>query len=90
MKSAPIRYGTRFGCRFGQPHDWVKLDESLYQIWEKCKVCNKSKRWTKGYKGRIKNEEYLKDHVRQYAQDFGSTKRVFKKLYKPEEIIIYL
>ena len=42
----------------------------------------------KGYKGRIASAEYLKAHVRQYAQDFGSNKRVYKKLYQPEQTTI--
>lgn len=91
MKSAAIRYGTRFkGCRFGQPHDLVKIGETPYQTVEQCKICGIKKRWNKGYKGRIKNNEYLKAHVRQFAQEFGSTKRIFKKLYKPGQTIIKL
>lgn len=91
MKSAPIRYGTRIrGCRFGQPHDLVVLGENPQRLWEKCKICGKTFKWNKGYKGRIDNTRYLKAHVRQFAQDFGSTKRVYKKLYQPEETIIKL
>lgn len=91
MKSAPIKYGTRLhGCRFGQPHDLVKLGENPQQIFECCSICGKKFKWNKGYKGRIKNNKYLKAHVRQFAQNFGSTKRVFMKLYHPEEIIIKL
>ena len=90
MESAPIRYGTRFGCRFGQPHDLVKLGETPHQTWERCSICGKTFKWNKGYKGRIENTAYLKAHVRQFAQDFGSTKRVFMKLYQPEKTIINL
>ncbi len=90
MKNAPIRYGTRFGCRWGIPHDYERLGENPQQIWERCKICGHTAHWVKGYKGRIGNAEYLKAHVRQYAQDFGSTKRVYKKLYCPNEVIIIL
>jgi len=90
MKNKPIRYGTRFGCRFGQPHDMVKIGENPRQMWERCKICNKTFRWNKNIKGRIENFAYLKAHVRQFAQDFGSTKRVYMKLYKPEETKIII
>lgn len=90
MKSASIRYGTRFGCRFGQPHNFVRIGATPQQIWEQCTICGEKKKWNKGYRGRIENTEFLKAHVRQFAQDFGSTKRVYMKLYKPEETIIKL
>lgn len=90
MIHAPIRYGTRFGCRFGQPHDLVQLGQNPQQLWERCKICNKTFRWNKGFKGKVANAEYLKAHVRQFAQDFGSTKRVYKKIYQPEQTTILL
>ena len=83
-------YGTRFGCRFGQPHDMVRLGENPQQIWERCRLCGKTRRWNKGYKGRIKNAEYVVDHVRQFAQRIGATKRVFMKLYEKDKTIIKL
>ncbi len=85
MKSAVIRYGTRFGCRWGQPHDLKRLGENPHQIWERCVLCNKNFHWNKGYRGRLENAEYLRAHVRQYAQNFGSTKRVYMKLYNPNK-----
>lgn len=90
MKSSSIRYGTRFGCRWGQPHDLQRLGENQGQIWERCNLCGKTFRWNKGYKGRIENIEYLRAHVRQYAQEFGSTKRVYMKLYSPNKTTIIL
>lgn len=83
-------YGTRFGCKFGQPHDMVRIGENPQQIWEKCRLCGKSFRWNKGYKGKIKNTEYLKAHVRQFAQPTGATKRVFMKIYEKDKTTISL
>lgn len=83
-------FGTRFGCRWGMPHDMVMIAENQHQIWEKCKICGVQKHWNKGYKGRIKNAEYLKIHIRNYAQELGATKRVFYKIYKPEKTIIFI
>lgn len=85
-----VRYGTRFGCKFGQPHDFERLADTPYATVEKCKLCQIKKRWKKGLKGKINNTEYLIAHVRNYAQEFGSTKRVFAKLYKPEKCIIHI
>jgi len=91
INSAPIRYGTRIkGCRFGQPHDLQRLGENPQQVWERCSICNKTFHWGKGHKGRIDSPEYLKAHVRQFCQDFGSTKRVYMQLYRKEECVIII
>jgi hypothetical protein len=84
----PIRYGTRYGCRWGQPHDMARLGETEKEIWEQCKMCNKKFHWKKWFRGKVNNKEYLKAHVRQYAQEFGTTKRIYHKLYHPEKTII--
>ena len=83
-----IYYGTRFGCRFGHPHNLIKIGENPQQIWEKCTICNKTFHWNKGYKGRVNNAEYLKAHIRQFAQSFGATKRSYMKIYEPDKTII--
>ncbi len=79
-----------FECRFDLPHDLKKLGETSSQIWERCKTCRKTFRWNKGFKGRVKNEEYLKEHIRHFAQDSGPTKRIFYKLYRPEKAVIHI
>jgi hypothetical protein len=85
-----IRYGTRFGCRWGQPHDFEQLyDCPSYKV-ERCKICHERKRWNKGWKGRVANVDYLIAHVRQYAQEGGATRRVFNKLYHPEKTTIVI
>lgn len=83
-----MRYGTRFGCRFGQPHDFQLIKDTPSAKYEVCAICGTRRRWNKGYKSRIDNNRYLVDHVRNYAQPTGSTKRVFMKLYYPEKCII--
>lgn len=85
-----IKYGTRFGCRFGQPHDFERIADTKYATIEKCKICQTKKRWRKKKDGRMDNKEYLIAHVRQFAQETGPTKRVFKKLYKPNECVIHI
>ena len=90
MKSAPVRYGTRFGCRWGQPHNMKLLHESKVVKVERCLICGYRGRYPKDSKGRTDNVKYLKDHVRQFAQRHGSTKRVHARLYSPEKTIIRL
>lgn len=90
MKSAPVRYGVRLGCRFGTAHQFHMLKDTPAAKWEKCVICGLRKRWNKGAKHRIDNTEYLKAHVREYAQPNGSTRRVFMKLHHPNKCVIKL
>lgn len=84
-----MMYTDDLGCRFhGVPHDMKILGENRHEKWEVCIICNKKFRWVKGYRGRVDNKEYLKAHVRNFAQDNGATKRIYRKLYKPETCII--
>lgn len=53
--------------------------------WEVCQRCSKKFRWNKGYKGRVANKKYLEAHARNFAQRFGVTKRLFNKLYQPDQ-----
>ncbi len=90
MKSALVKYGTRFGCRWGMPHDFATIkDTKTYKV-ERCKICGVRKKYNKGYRMRIDNVAYLRDHVRNYAQENGSTKRVFAKLYKSKKLEIHI
>lgn len=60
------------------------IHETKSVKWEVCQICNKKFRWNKRNKGRVENNAYLKAHVRNFAQRFGATKRVYHKVYKPE------
>jgi len=77
-----------YGCKYGLPHDLKIIYEDESQKCEVCQICNKKFRWNKGYKGRIDNKEYLKAHIRNFAQRFGATKRVYFRIYQPEKLII--
>ena len=84
-----MRYTSDLGCRFrGIPHDMKMLGDNPKVKIEQCLICRKKFRWMKGFKGRIKNEEYLKAHVRVFAQRSGLTKRIFAKIYQPESLVI--
>lgn len=85
-----MRYGARFGCRGGLPHDLKVVHETPAVKHEVCVRCNKKFRWNKSNRGRVENAEYLKAHVRNFAQRFGATKRIYHKLYKPEKTIIVI
>lgn len=79
-----------YGCIDGLPHDMEVLSDTRVAKWEVCKLCGRRFRWTKGFKGRINNVEYLKAHARNYAQPQGPTKRLYMRIYKPENCIINL
>lgn len=83
-----MRYGVRLGCKYGQPHEMKVLHENLRVKWEVCLICNKKYRFNKARNGRVNNTEYLKIHVRNFAQRDGATKRVYNKVYHPERCII--
>ena len=86
-----MKYTDDLGCRFwGIPHNIRVIKDTKEAKWELCMICSKKWRWNKGYKGRIENKEYLKVHVRNFAQKFGATKRIYNKIYKPKNCIIYL
>jgi len=88
QRTAPVKYGLRLGCRFGQPHSFRLIKDTKSFKVEQCTICHKREKWNKGYKSRIDNNNYLKAHVREYAQPHGSTKRVFMKLHRPESCLI--
>jgi hypothetical protein len=81
---------TGYGCKWGLPHDMTLLHDGPRAKWERCMICNRTFRWTKGFKGRIDNVEYLKAHARNYAQQGGATERLFVRLYQPERYKITL
>lgn len=83
-------YGRDLGCLFGQPHNMRYLANDKNAKWEKCIICGRTFRWTKGARGRVDNPEYLKAHVRQFAQRWGATKMIYNKLYKPKEMTIVI
>lgn len=85
-----MRYGLRLGCRGGLPHDLKILNEDDNIKVEVCQICNKKFRWHKGPRGRVDNQEYLKAHVRNFAQKWGATKRVYMKVYRPDECKIVI
>lgn len=90
MNSSSVRYGVRLGCRFGTAHQFELIKDTPGAKMENCIICGLRKRWVKGNKGRINNVEYLRMHVREFAQPTGSTKRVFMKLNHPEKCIIII
>lgn len=83
-------YGRDLGCLYGQPHNMRFIHNGKTAKWESCVICGRKFRWTKGSKGRIDNVEYLKAHVRQFAQRGGATKMIYNKLYKPKEMTIVI
>lgn len=82
-------YGYDLGCRFrGVPHNIRVLKETKRIKCEICMICQKRFRWNKGYRGRTDNNEYLKAHIRNFAQQNGATQRIYKRIYRPQENVI--
>lgn len=86
-----MRYTGDLGCRYRNiPHNMMLLKDTRSAKFEKCIICQKRFRWGKGPKGRVDNVEYLKAHIRQYAQKFGATKAVYNRIYKPSKCKILI
>ena len=79
------------GCRYrGVPHDLRIIHQNKLATYERCRICQKSFVWNKGYKGRLNNTEYLKAHVRNYCQKFGATRSIYMRTYKKDKCKIIL
>lgn len=83
-----MKYGLHLGCKNGLPHEFKIVRETKSEKWEVCIHCSVKKHYLKGYRGRVDNVQYLKDHVRNFAQRGGATKRVYHKVYYPEKCVI--
>lgn len=84
-----VSYTGDLGCKVrGVPHDMKILHETKQSKWEICQICGVKKKYNKGYQGRVDNIEYLRDHVRNFAQNWGATKRIYQKIYHPENCTI--
>lgn len=79
-----------YGCRNRLPHDLAPKKEDSHVKVETCKICNKTFRFRKHFKGRIDNRAYLEAHARNFAQSHGRTKRLYMKIYYPDKTIITL
>lgn len=80
----------RYGCKSGLPHDYKPIHETVNYKWEVCHFCGKKVKWNKRAKGRVDNKKYLEAHVRNFAQRWGRTKRVYHQIYKPEKLKIVI
>lgn len=84
-----MRYTGDLGCKYrGIPHDMSIVFENQRVKCETCKICTRRFRWYKGFRGRVNNVEYLRAHVRNFAQRWGATKRIYHKTYYPEKCTI--
>ncbi len=61
-------------------HDPIRFREESDAIIEGCKICNKKLIYYKR-DGKINEAEYYNDHIRDFAQPYGSTKKIFERIY---------
>ena len=51
------------------------------QLIEICVICGDKVRWNKARSGRIDTKEYLQAHIREFAQPYGRTGKIYEMLY---------
>lgn len=61
-------------------HDFIIIFEDSTVMSQVCKLCGEKKRYRK-INDKINNVEYLKDHIRDFAQPGGATDKVFQRFY---------
>jgi len=66
-------------------HDYITLRESAEAKVEICRECKKQLITKKDRLGRIDNDLYLKEHVRDTAQPGGRTGKIFERFYGHNE-----
>lgn len=63
-------------------HTYKIINDNADGLLEICTECKKKLVTKKGFKGRVNNKEYLKEHIRDTAQPRGRTAKIFNKYYK--------
>jgi hypothetical protein len=61
-------------------HDPERLREEWDAIIEYCKICKKKLIYMKR-DGKINEAEYYNDHIRDFAQPYGSTAKIFYRIH---------
>ena len=61
-------------------HDPIRFHEYPDAIVEGCQLCNKKLIYYRR-EGRINEAEYYYDHIRDFAQPYGSTAKIFDRIY---------
>ena len=64
----------------GHLHTFQVLSSTAEEQVERCTECGEKKRYRQ-INGRSDNNQYLKDHIRDFAQPGGATNAVFQKYY---------
>ena len=66
-------------------HNYERISENKDGRVEVCKICKKRLVIKKDSKGRMDNEMYAREHIRDVCQPAGVTAKIFKQLYgKPK------
>jgi hypothetical protein len=61
-------------------HDPIRFHDYPDAVVEGCKLCNRKLIYNK-HDGRINEAEYYNDHIRDFAQPYGSTRKIFERIY---------
>ena len=65
-------------------HNFKSISDTPSGLREICVECKFILKTPKGEKGRIDNKKFLKEHIRDTAQPFGRTSKIFNKYYGEE------
>lgn len=68
-------------CKGKQPHEYEPFAEAASFLAEICVLCGDKQVWDKDDRGRVANKDYLRYHIREFAQATGPTSQVFEMLY---------
>lgn len=62
-------------------HDYEPISDSGEALVEVCKICKKRLVTKKAPSGRIDNETFLHEHIRDFCQPTGRTSKIHKQIY---------
>jgi hypothetical protein len=79
----------KYGCKGSLPHQYetkIASDGTVCDfqnvLYETCVICGDEVKWNKNkYTGRLDSKEYLQAHIREFAQPYGRTGKVYEMLY---------
>ena len=62
-------------------HSYERIFETKTAILYVCRVCKKKDIVKKDKNGRIDNTRFAKEHIADFAQPLGVTKKIFEQVY---------
>lgn len=68
-------------------HDFVKIKETQSGFVDRCHRCGKRENYSRTTQGRIDNNRYRDNHLRDFLQPYGTQEKLYRRVYgEPEKI----